>query len=152
MKIELKVPKATPGKWNVPKLEESSTTSTGTDAPKPEAAAPAADKKFGPVPPPQPEPAAPKVSAAPSYPTSSKSGPKNWDNIGDDDDDAEESNKDPDFWFKQLYAGATDEQKRAMMKSFTESNGTALSTDWADVSKRKVETKPPEGVEAKKWE
>jgi suppressor of G2 allele of SKP1 len=38
-----------------------------------------------------------------------------------------------------------------MMKSFIESNGTALSTDWEDVKNRKVETVPPEGVEAKKW-
>jgi len=39
-----------------------------------------------------------------------------------------------------------------MMKSYQESNGTALSTDWKDVSKKKVETSPPEGLEAKKWE
>lgn len=39
-----------------------------------------------------------------------------------------------------------------MMKSFTESNGTSLSTDWEDVKARTVETVPPEGVEEKKWE
>lgn len=39
-----------------------------------------------------------------------------------------------------------------MMKSFTESNGTSLSTDWTDVKDRTVETVPPEGVEAKKWD
>lgn len=38
-----------------------------------------------------------------------------------------------------------------MMKSFTESGGTSLSTDWDDVGKRTVEAVPPEGVEAKKW-
>lgn len=38
-----------------------------------------------------------------------------------------------------------------MMKSFTESNGTSLSTNWDDVKSKKVETVPPEGVEAKKW-
>lgn len=41
--------------------------------------------------------------------------------------------------------------RRAMMKSFTESNGTSLSTNWDEVGKGKVETVPPEGVEAKKW-
>lgn len=39
-----------------------------------------------------------------------------------------------------------------MAKSFTESSGTSLSTDWDDVKARTVETVPPEGVEAKKWE
>jgi suppressor of G2 allele of SKP1 len=91
--------------------------------------------------------------ALPAYPTSSKSGPKNWDKladteVGDDDDDG----KDVNFFFKQLYKNATPEQQRAMMKSFTESNGTSLSTDWSDVGSRKVETVPPEGVEAKKWD
>ena len=32
-----------------------------------------------------------------------------------------------------------------MMKSYQESNGTALSTDWNDVKKGKVETRPPDG-------
>jgi suppressor of G2 allele of SKP1 len=38
-----------------------------------------------------------------------------------------------------------------MMKSFSESNGTALSTNWEEVKKAKVETNPPDGLEAKKW-
>lgn len=37
--------------------------------------------------------------------------------------------------FQKLYEGATDEQRRAMIKSYQESNGTSLSTDWASVSK-----------------
>lgn len=91
-----------------------------------------------------------KASAkAPAYPTSSKSGPKDWDNIADDDE--EENNGDVDSFFKQLYQNSTPEQQRAMMKSYTESNGTALSTDWGSVAKGKVETQPPDGMEAKKW-
>ena len=31
-----------------------------------------------------------------------------------------------------------------MMKSYVESNGTALSTDWKSVGKGKVETSPPD--------
>jgi len=37
--------------------------------------------------------------------------------------------------FQKLYADATDDQRKAMIKSYQESNGTALSTDWNDVSK-----------------
>ncbi|KAK0720128.1 SGS domain-containing protein [Lasiosphaeris hirsuta] len=92
----------------------------------------------------------PETAAAPAYPTSSKSGPKDWDKLGDDDED--DGKSDVNFFFKQLYKGATPEQQRAMMKSFVESNGTALSTDWNDVKSRTVETIPPEGIEAKKWE
>ncbi|KAI9647674.1 Cochaperone protein [Ciborinia camelliae] len=102
---------------------------------------------------------------APSYPTSSRKGPKDWDALassalksekkegdkettGDDDDE----DGDPmNAFFKKLYKGADPDTKRAMMKSFQESNGTALSTNWADVSKGPVETSPPDGVEAKKW-
>jgi suppressor of G2 allele of SKP1 len=50
-----------------------------------------------------------------------------------------------------LYKNADDDTRKAMMKSYQESNGTALSTNWEDVRKGTVETKPPEGVEAKKW-
>ncbi|KAF4995182.1 hypothetical protein FGRMN_5320 [Fusarium graminum] len=86
---------------------------------------------------------------AASYPTSSRTGPKNWDTVGADIDSDEE--KDVNVFFKKLFKDANPEQQRAMMKSFTESNGTSLSTDWNDVKDRKVETVPPEGVEAKKW-
>ena len=88
---------------------------------------------------------------APAYPTSSKSGPKNWDNIAKDDDDDEEKSADVQHFFQKLFKDSTPEQQRAMMKSYTESNGTALSTDWGSVSKGKVETQPPTGTEAKKW-
>ncbi|KAL6913832.1 hypothetical protein ACHAPO_002283 [Fusarium lateritium] len=92
-------------------------------------------------------PASPESSS--KYPASSKTENKNWDSIGADIDSDEE--KDVNVFFKKLFKGATPEQQRAMMKSFTESNGTSLSTDWDDVKDRKVETVPPEGVEAKKW-
>ena len=38
--------------------------------------------------------------------------------------------------FQDLYRDADDDQRRAMMKSFVESNGTVLSTDWADVGRK----------------
>jgi suppressor of G2 allele of SKP1 len=94
----------------------------------------------------------PDVKPVPAYPTSSKSGPKNWDKVVETEDAADEDGKDVNAFFKSLFANATPEQQRAMMKSFTESNGTALSTDWNDVGSRKVDMVPPEGVEPKKWD
>ncbi|KAL6104641.1 sugt1 [Pungitius sinensis] len=53
--------------------------------------------------------------------------------------------------FQQIYCDGTDEVKRAMNKSFMESGGTVLSTNWVDVGKKKVEMSPPEDVEFKKY-
>jgi suppressor of G2 allele of SKP1 len=107
--------------------------------------------------------------AAPAYPTSSKSGPKDWDKLArelrttggdgkasaaaaDDDDEDEIEGGDPaNHFFKKLFKGASPETQRAMMKSYVESNGTALSTNWDEVSKSRVETVPPDGMEAKSW-
>ncbi|KAH9241066.1 hypothetical protein K456DRAFT_1821622 [Colletotrichum gloeosporioides 23] len=137
VKVEFQLKKAAVLKWPKLKAEPSDVNTTiATPAP----AAPA-----------KPVEPAPAPAAGPSYPTSSKSGAKNWDTVLADEKDDDED-KDINLFFKSLYKGATPEQQRAMMKSFTESNGTALSTDWNDVKDRTVETQPPEGVEAKKWE
>lgn len=90
-----------------------------------------------------------EAEKGPSYPTSSRNGPKNWDSIGDDDDNDEADAL--DGFFKKLYKDADPDTKRAMMKSYQESNGTALSTSWSEVGKKTVPTQPPEGLEAKKW-
>lgn len=112
------------------------------------------------------------AQAGPVYPTSSRTGPKNWDklandmttsknknkekkNDADDDDDYDydkaENGDDVNNFFQKLYAGADPDTRRAMMKSFSESNGTALSTNWSEVGKAKTEVTPPEGMEEKKW-
>ncbi|KAI4717614.1 SGS-domain-containing protein [Aureobasidium sp. EXF-10727] len=105
---------------------------------------------------------------APSYPTSSRSGPKDWDKLATEalakpktsdsksgaktEEEEDDEGGDPvNGFFKKLYAGADADTRRAMMKSFSESNGTALSTNWDEVKKAKVETSPPDGLEAKKW-
>lgn len=106
-------------------------------------------------------------ATAPAYPTSSKNGPKDWDKITKDlgksasaddgkkgsieDDDDYEGGDEANHFFKKLFKGASPEVQRAMMKSYTESNGTALSTNWDEVSKGPVETSPPDGMEAKQW-
>jgi len=39
-----------------------------------------------------------------------------------------------------------------MQKSFVESNGTVLSTNWSEIGSKKVETQAPGGMEVKKYE
>lgn len=103
----------------------------------------------------------------PAYPTSSKSGPKDWDKVASEqlkagrsgdtkegslEDDEDYEGGDPaNHFFQKLFKGSSPDVQRAMMKSYTESNGTSLSTNWEEVSKGKVETVPPEGMEAKQY-
>ncbi|RSL62672.1 hypothetical protein CEP54_005603 [Fusarium duplospermum] len=150
-KVELSLKKKTPGKWkqlksdgNKPAAPVAATESLTISEKTPEQ--PKAEEKKESA---KPEKAPEASNAAHQYPSSSRTGPKNWDTLGDDDE--AEDTSDVNYFFKKLYQGATPEQQRAMMKSFTESNGTSLSTDWSDVKDRTVETVPPEGVEAKKW-
>ncbi|KAF8640469.1 hypothetical protein AX17_000132 [Amanita inopinata Kibby_2008] len=55
-------------------------------------------------------------------------------------------------FFQKIFTDADDDTKRAMMKSFQESGGTTLSTNWEEVKKGKVPIKPPAGAELKKWD
>ncbi|KAF2803119.1 SGS-domain-containing protein [Mytilinidion resinicola] len=148
-KIEITLKKATPGKWS--SLE-------GTSAP---ATTSAGEKSEIPT-------RILKQENVPSYPTSSKSGPKNWDKwakdlttkkvkkegeedvgLQDDDLDADEGDETTRF-FRTLFKGADPDAQRAMMKSYSESGGTVLSTDWSSVGKETVVPQPPDGMEAKK--
>ncbi|KAG7883676.1 hypothetical protein KL938_002913 [Ogataea parapolymorpha] len=74
----------------------------------------------------------------------------NWSEFKVEDGE-EDSSQDPDVFFRKLYEGADEDTKRAMMKSYLESNGTTLSTDWKEVSQKKVDIAPPDGVDIKKW-
>ncbi|ERS95187.1 hypothetical protein HMPREF1624_08398 [Sporothrix schenckii ATCC 58251] len=159
-KIELKVTKATAGEkwghWGEQVQGAGGEAASGAKEAKANVPAETATAETA-APAPAPAPATATATATstttsgPAYPTSAKSGPKNWDKVADDNDDDDAANANVDDFFKKLYAGSTPEQQRAMMKSFTESNGTSLSTDWSTVGKGPVAVVPPDGVEAKKW-
>ncbi|KAK5058519.1 hypothetical protein LTR84_010782 [Exophiala bonariae] len=176
-KIEITLRKASPGlKWHT--LEGTEVLKTSLDKnglPRSSSTAEAvqAARAFASL---SPAASVIKQEKAPSYPTSSRNGPKNWDKLADDlhaktkakkskiktesnsgdDNDKQGTNSaagsdgediDSDFdngdavdgFFKKLYAGADDDTRRAMMKSFSESNGTSLSTNWSEVGKGRVE-------------
>lgn len=131
-KLSLKLTKSSRGlKWSTLEAVPTATTTTATTA----------------------EPSTSKIA----YPTSSRSGAKNWDAL------EREAIKDAETWekpdgdaaanalFRDIFKNATPEVRRAMEKSYIESNGTALSTNWEEVSKGHVETKPPDSMVAKKW-
>lgn len=151
-KIEITLRKKTPGqKWNA--LEASATNVKLADRQA------ATDSK-------------PTTDKGPSYPTSSRHGAKDWDKValsldkkpkskkdkkkearkdgsGDESDGAESVDSDfgggdaVDGFFKKLYASADPDTRRAMTKSYVESQGTSLSTNWGEVGKGKVEARPP---------
>ncbi|KAI0068222.1 SGS-domain-containing protein [Artomyces pyxidatus] len=87
---------------------------------------------------------------------------KNWDKITTTVLEAEKpktSQEDPNVngdntlneFFQSLYGNADEDTRRAMIKSFQESGGTALSTNWSEVGKAPVPIQPPKGSEARKW-
>lgn len=89
------------------------------------------------------------------YPSSSHV-TRNWDKLVGDIKEEENNEKVEgdtalNKLFQQIYCDGSDEVKRAMNKSFMESGGTVLSTNWKDVGKRKVDMSPPDDVEWKKY-
>ncbi|KAH8100690.1 SGS-domain-containing protein [Cristinia sonorae] len=133
VKVEIRLSKLAQGRWGA----------LVGDSPDP-----VASTSFAPPPP-----------AGPSEPRKPR---KNWDGITEAILSAEKPitpDQDPNAggdasvneFFQKLFANADEDTKRAMMKSYSESGGTTLSTNWDEVKKGKVEVKPPEGSEWKKW-
>ncbi|XP_075055888.1 protein SGT1 homolog [Mixophyes fleayi] len=89
------------------------------------------------------------------YPSSSHY-TKNWDKLvvqikEEEKNEKLEGDAALNNLFQQIYSDGNDEVKRAMNKSFMESGGTVLSTNWTDVGKRKVDVTPPDDMEWKKF-
>jgi len=87
-----------------------------------------------------------------SYPSSSKHGSKDWDALSRTQADEQlEGEAALNKVFADIYKGASDDQRRAMLKSFQESGGTVLSTNWDEVGKGEVKGHPPKGMDMKQW-
>ncbi|BEI79934.1 hypothetical protein CcaverHIS002_0104630 [Cutaneotrichosporon cavernicola] len=137
-KIELRLPKDQPGvTW--PALFATSPVD------------PTAARAYA-SPPPEPSTASlPSPLTARPQPDSTKP-KKNWDAVMSELDDEREDNGAGggdaalQKLFAGIYANADSDTRRAMIKSFTESGGTALSTDWSSVGKDKVPVRPPDGM------
>ncbi|OVA16946.1 CS domain [Macleaya cordata] len=97
-------------------------------------------------------------SGKPAYPSSkSKLRPVDWDKLEaqvkkEEKEEKLEGDAALNKLFSDIYRDADDDTRRAMRKSFVESNGTVLSTNWKEVGSKKVEGSPPTGMELKKWE
>lgn len=86
------------------------------------------------------------AAAPPSYPSSARV-KHDWSKIEKEvEEEKPEGEAALNQFFQTLYKDADDDTRRAMIKSYTESGGTALSTNWKEVGKKKVETVPPEGM------
>lgn len=130
-KIEIKLMKKDGIRWNVLEGEDNFPSSftpapsaaSGSDNPKP-----------------------------PSHP-----GKKDWSKIEKDlekelEDEKPEGEAALNDLFAKIYRDGDDNLRRAMNKSFQESGGTVLSTNWDEIKQGKTDVKPPDGMEFKKWD
>ncbi|KAH0485698.1 MAG: uncharacterized protein KVP18_000925 [Porospora cf. gigantea A] len=82
---------------------------------------------------------------------------RDWDKLLKEEvveDDAFNTGDKSMAFFRKLYNDADPDTQRAMMKSYVESSGTSLSTNWAEVQQKNYaeNAEPPEGQLAKSWE
>lgn len=71
-----------------------------------------------------------------AYPTSSRKA-VNWSKF-----DVQEEEEEEDF-FAKLYKDVDDDTRRAMMKSYVESNGTVLTTNWSEAENKNLKPVRP---------
>ncbi|KAF3593597.1 hypothetical protein DY000_02023410, partial [Brassica cretica] len=96
-----------------------------------------------------------EVSMRPAYPSSKKV--KDWDKLEakvkkQEKDEELEGDAALNKSLREIYSNADEDMRRVMSKSFVESNGAVLSTDWKEVGAKTIESTPPHGMELKKWE
>ncbi|KAM7436220.1 Suppressor of G2 allele of SKP1 [Porites harrisoni] len=96
------------------------------------------------------------ISTVHKYPSSRHVG-KDWDKLAaqiakDEKEEKLEGEAALNQLFQQIYGDGSEEVRRAMNKSFVESGGTVLSTNWDEVKRGHVDCKPPDGMEWKKWD
>uniref|UniRef100_A0AC34QUN5 SGS domain-containing protein n=1 Tax=Panagrolaimus sp. JU765 TaxID=591449 RepID=A0AC34QUN5_9BILA len=77
-----------------------------------------------------------------------KAGDK-WEKMVKEVEEEEEQSQDVNGLFQKIFKDADDDTRRAMIKSYTESKGTVLSTNWKEIGNKKTDIKPPEGMEYK---
>lgn len=92
-----------------------------------------------------------------SYPSSNLKSRRDWDKLEaqvkkEEKDEKLEGDAALNKLFRDIYRDADEDTRRAMSKSFVESNGTVLSTNWKEVGGKHVEGSPPQGMEMRKWE
>jgi hypothetical protein len=96
---------------------------------------------------------APAASSAPSTVVPRR--PEDWGQMAkslESEEAAPEGDDALQALFRQIYANSSDEVKRAMNKSFQQSGGTVLSTNWNEVAGTDYskDRKAPDGMEWKK--
>lgn len=135
MKVEVALPKATPYQWPALEVKVDDTAAPILAAKDPATVAAVT---------------APASAAQLTYPNSKG---KDWSKVALEEKEEEGDKPSGDHalnaLFKQIYGNASDDQRRAMMKSYQESNGTVLSTNWAEVGAKYVKGEPPKGMEMK---
>ena len=82
------------------------------------------------------------------YPTSAKK-TIDWSKLEadvkqDEENEKEEGDAAVQKLFQKIYADADEDTRRAMNKSFQESKGTCLSTNWSEVGSKKMSPSPPD--------
>jgi suppressor of G2 allele of SKP1 len=80
-----------------------------------------------------------------------KKGPKDWDKLTKEIEKETKEEGNLNSFFQDIFKNSDEDQRRAIEKSFYESGGTVLSTNWNEVGKGTVKGSAPEGQEMKYW-